>query len=172
MLEEVKAVETTETAAPQTGVETTGTEAPTVPTSAELDLATELEAVRKERDNYKQGMLKAKGKLPEQETGVPLEKLDEIVSSKVQEILSSNRDAELEAREKSVVEKILKENRELKVAMQNRSQLSVGSGAGAGTSPSMSPTSDNFFSAEQLADLKRRNIDPEKVKQNILRNRR
>lgn len=164
-----KAVETAENAAPQPGVESPGTVAPQTPTSAEVDLAAELEAVRTERDNYKKGMLKSKGKLPEDEENQ--ENLDEVIARKVQEALNSTRDADLEAREKAAIEKILKENRELKLATQNRSQ--IGAGAGQGASIESQPsTTDTFFSAEQLAEFKKRKLDPEKVKQNILRNRR
>ena len=165
---EEQAVETVETAAPQPGVEETGTVAPQSPTNAEVDLAAELERTRTERENFKRGMLKAKGKLPEEEE-VP-SNIDEIVQKKVEEAIYSKQEAELEAREKALTEKLIKENRELKLATQNRSQINTGTGQGA--SIETTQVKDNYFSDEQLADLKKRGLDPEKVKANIQKYKR
>lgn len=168
MSEDIKAVETTENAAPQVGVEAQGTVAPQAPTNAEIDLAVELEAVRLERDNYRRMGLKAKGKLPQDEVdAMDSDMLDEVVSRKVAEALSNSRDAELEAREKALLDKVIKENKELKLATQNRAQIN--SGTGQGTSQEAPKSSDAYFSDEQLAELKRRGVDPEKVKANILK---
>lgn len=69
MDEQKKAVETVETAAPQPGVEPIQSQAPGIDYAAELATALEDKArAEAERDNYKKGLLKAKGKLPEEET--------------------------------------------------------------------------------------------------------
>lgn len=168
MPEEVNAVETTETAAPQPGVENQSAVAPLAPTQTEVDLATELETVRIERDNYRKGMLKAKGKLDDVDTSDPVA-LEEIVQRKVAEAILNTRDAELEAREKALMDKVIKENRELKLATQNRAQINASTGQGASIETKDTP--DAYFSAEQLTELKARGLDPEKVKANILKRR-
>lgn len=62
---------------------------------------------------------------------------------------------------------ILKTNNELKVAIRNRSQIG-NTGQGSNTEESTKQGS-TYFTAEQLAHLKKRGLDPEKVKANILR---
>lgn len=162
-MSEEKAVETVVTAAPQPGVDSVPV-APQVPTNAEVELSAELEAVRKEKDNYKRGLLKAKGKLDDDQPN-----LDELVSQKVAEALNASKEAELDKKEQVLVEKVLKENQEMKRALQNREQISSApQGTGNTGTPS---TTDSFFSPEQLAYFKQRKLDPEKVKANILKNR-
>lgn len=165
-MSEETTVKAPETAVPQTGVDTQ-TAAPQSPTNAEVDLAAELVKTQQERENYKRGMLKAKGKLPEDDEITP-ELIEDIVSKKVQEALDNKKDAEYEAREKALTAKLIKENQELKLATQNRSQVSSGTGQGASidSSPQVKTT---YFSEEQLAELKKRGVDPEKVKENILK---
>lgn len=164
MSEDTKAVETVVNAAPQPGVDTVPA-APHVPTIAEVELSAELEAVRIEKDNYKRGLLKAKGKLPDDEQP----DLDQLVSQKVAEALESSKASDLERKEKELVDKILQENKELKLARQNREQISTAP-QGTGNTGTTS-TTDTFFSPEQLAYFKQRKLDPEKVKANILKNR-
>lgn len=169
MPEEKKAVENLETAAPQAGVENNETNAPKSPTQSEVDLAAELEKTRLERDNYKRGLLKAKGK-SEEIDDIDEDKIQSIIDARIKEALESSKNEELEKREAELIEKLIKENKELKLAQANRSQVSS-SGQGGGYSE-QKPTEDKFFSAEQLAELKKRGVDPEKVKENILKNRR
>lgn len=166
MTEEVKAVETTENAAPQAGVETKTTVAPEVD-ALKFELA-QIEEEKKllavERDNYKRGLLKAKGKI-EEDFGDENETTDEKIARIVEEKLMHSREAQLEARKLEVMEKALKENAELKLSLKNRSQAPVGQG----TNNESMQVQDHFFSEQQIADLKARGLDPEKVKKNMLK---
>lgn len=65
---------------------------------------------------------------------------------------------------------ILKTTKELKVALQNRSQMG-NTGQGASTEDQQK-TGDNFFTADQLAYFAKRKLDPEKVKANMLRSKK
>lgn len=69
MPEEVKAVETSQNAAPETsGVETNQSNAPEIDYEAEYAaLLAENERIHSEKENYKKGLLKAKGKLDDEE---------------------------------------------------------------------------------------------------------
>ncbi len=165
MLEQ-QAVEKSENAAPQLGVETKSAVAPVA--QEIVDIATELEIVRQERDNYKKGLLKAKSKLNDFDSE---EDLESKIASIVEKQITERRNIELENKEKELLEKVIKENRELKIAMQNRSQISSGVGQGA-SSGIMGEVKENYFTPEQLAYFEKRKIDPEKVKQNILKNQK
>jgi len=131
----------------------------------------EKEQAERDRDNYKKGMLAAKGKKSagDEEVTEP-EDIETIVSRKVSEALKLKEQEATRQREKDLVAKLIKENKELKIARANNSQ--IGSGSPSAT-PSEGPTvqTDKFFSAEQLAYLKSRKLDPEKVKANMLKNK-
>ncbi len=74
--------------------------------------------------------------------------------------------AQLIANKKS----ILKANSELKVALHNRAQLG-NTGHGSNTEDTQK-VGDTFFTADQLAYFKKRKLDPETVKANLLRYKR
>lgn len=142
----------------------------------ELQLAATEEALKQslsERDNYKRGLLKAKGKVQEESVDdVPDEKLEAIIDRKVQERLYDTKVVELQRQKDTLLNKAVKENKELKIALKNRSQIQ---NASTGTSADLSETKSPFFSQEQLAEIERRSkmigvkIDPEKVKANLLK---
>lgn len=113
-----------------------------------------------ERDNYKEGMLKAKGKL--KSDGKEEEEDTEPVNGKGKD------SSELAV----VVKELLKQNKELTVAAVNRSQIAT-SGQG-GSSESKVEVGDNLLSTAQLKDLKSRGWDDKKIarlKENLQKTR-
>lgn len=144
-----------------------GTEGSTVKELSAEDIVALTEALKmslerekktaEERDNYKEGMLKAKGKLKtdEEEEGSGGEKKTE-GSSELADIVKA----------------LLKQNQEITVAAVNRSQIAT-AGQG-GSSEAKVEVGDNMFSAAQLKELKAKGWDDKKIarlKQNILNSR-
>lgn len=92
-----------------------------------LELFDALQKVQKDRDNYREGLLKSKGKKPEDETDD--ERIERIVNEK---IASSNVGTLLTEFQQKLAT-VVKQNKELKVA--NRSKSSVEPHGGGGGSP-------------------------------------
>jgi hypothetical protein len=105
-----------------------------------------------ERDNYRTGLLKAKGKVSDEDEGDELS-LDEKINRAVEERLQSAELLKVRANAEEVLKKVLQENRELKVALKNRSQSTAVSG---GSTDKPSPQV-SVLSPEQKAELKRKN---------------
>ncbi len=115
------------------------------------DLLDENSKVVADRDNYKAGLLKAKGKDNPQDPD-DSSKLDGVAKQ-----IGSLQD---------LVKVVLKENKEIKTALANRSQVP---NAGTGSSgEDKKPTKEGFWTEEQVAYFKKKNIDPNKVKDNYL----
>lgn len=160
MSEEKKAVETTtETAAAQSqGVETKVSTAPETPDySALLAIKdAELAKVREEKDNYRKGLLAAKGKLPEEtdpyaytETKV----LDEDLMRKIaREEYLNTKESQLQSERETALQAVVKQNEELRLALKNRSQVASTTGGSNQERPEVK--TDSFFSNEQIASLK------------------
>lgn len=137
----------------------------------ELDLAEELvkslereQKALQERDNYKQGMLKAKGKLKEQDE---LDEEDEEVVRKPK----AERTAE-SSELVDVVKQLLRRNKELETAVVNKAQVS-NTGQGAGSDSTLH-VGDNVLSQDQVKALQAKGWDDVKItrfKQNLLRAR-
>lgn len=134
------------------------------------DLAAELEKVRaekarveEERDNYKKGMLKAKGYLPNDgQDGDDTLSVEDVVKK----VILEQRTQDLTQREQDINKKILDENKTLKetiVAIQNKSQLG---GAGSGSGADKEPPLNNYWTTDQEASLKAKGLDPKKVWEN------
>ncbi len=148
------------------GVETKATVAPVAPTLAEHEaLIAELAKAKEERENYRRGMLAAKGK-PVKDPVDEESDLDTLVQQKVVQALEAEKEALVNKKYEAVVETLMLKNKEYALALQNKANMP---NASAGTGQVDKAVSDNFFSAEQLADLKKRGLDPEKVKANLLR---
>lgn len=105
-----------------------------------------------ERDNYKTGLLMAKGKIEDDGTSDRLANEATDISKIVAEQV------------KKAVEPFVKQNEEMKIALQNRSQIQ--SHSGGSQENSLGEVKKEFWSAEQLADFKRLKIDPNKVYEN------
>lgn len=94
-----------------------------------------------ERENYKKGMLKAKGKLETEE-------IEEEEGTEVAK--TGNTSSELVG----LVKTLLEQNKELSIAVANRTQIATSSQGGS--SEAKVVVSDNLLSEAQIADLKAR----------------
>ena len=122
---------------------------------ADLTLKTfeDLQKVQKERDNYREGLLKAKGKKPEDETDE--ERIERIVNEKI----ASSQFGKLVQDFQGQVKKLAEQNKELKVA--NRSKSAMESKGAGGGQDKQEGSNDPLASIP--ADLKARlaNVRPE-----------
>lgn len=107
-----------------------------------------------DRDNYKEGMLKAKGKLKSDES-----EEDEGGDDEKGKTDSKKTDNSSELAD--IVKTLLKRNQELVTAVVNKSQVAT---AGQGTgSEAKVEVGDNLLSADQIKDLKARGWDDKKI---------
>ncbi len=126
----------------------------------------ELAQVRTEKENYRKGMLKAKGKLPEEEGSdnqIP-EDMETIIDRKVQERFLSTKEAQLQAERDSAFNAVLKRNKELEVALRNRGQINSSTGVGSNQEKPQGKV-DSYFSNEQIQNLKAKGFDDKKIEQ-------
>ncbi len=148
------------------------------PTTTEVDYEAvlakkdeELQAVRIERENYRKGMLKAKGKLPEEEeldSSTP-EGMEALIDRKVQEKFLSTKEAQVQAEKDNLIKAQSKRLKELEVALKNRGQINAASGQGSNQEKPEGKV-DNYFSNDQIAALKAKGYDDKKIatlKQNL-----
>lgn len=127
-----------------------------------LETQANLDKVAAERENYKKGMLKAKGKSDDDDESDD-EKIERIVNEKLQ----GSTEARLLQEKDDIAKRALQENKELKVALKNRAQ--IGSSATQGGGQSTTDVKTDFWTSEQLAFFKKRGVDPEKAKENYLK---
>lgn len=153
------------------GVETIVPVAPLEQELAEMQSryeALEAEKVRleAEKNNYRKGMLKAKGKADD-DYAEPEEDDERIRRIMREELLNSDA-ARVQTQQQELIKSLLNKNKEMATALRNKAQMTPSGGSSADDGK---PSKDNFWSPEQLADLKARGLDPEKVKANMLKNR-
>jgi len=124
----------------------------------------ELAKVRGERENYKKGLLKAKGKLPDEEDSddPSVETTENKMRRIAREELLSTREVQLQAEKDEALKAVLKRNKELEVALKNRGQITSPSGAGSNQEKPEGKT-DNYLSNEQISNLKARGWDDKKI---------
>lgn len=140
------------------------------PNAAEVDyeavvsqLLDENKKLATERENYRKGMLQAKGKTPKeaQATMETAEDLDAMIDRKVQEKMLGTQQVIAAQKLEETVKSMAKQLKEAKLALANK--------AGASTtvqpngSSDLKPTTDNFFSPEKLAALKAKGWDDKKI---------
>lgn len=164
-----------ETTTVETKVETAVTppkeEAP-IPAS-EVDYEAELTKVnaelvktREEKENYRKGLLKAKGKLPgdtDLDDSDP-EELETLVDRKVNERFLSTKEAQLQAAKDAIIEGQSRRLKELEVALKNRGQITSTSAAGSNQDKPEVKT-DSYFSPEQIQSLKAKGWDDKKIEE-------
>jgi outer membrane protein TolC len=138
----------------ETKVDETDWEAKYLETQANLD------KVAAERENYKKGMLAAKGKSDDDESE------EDKIARIVEEKLQGSTEAQLLKQKDEIAKRALQENKELKVALKNRTQIGASAGQGGGQGGDVKT---DFWTPEQLAYFKKRGIDPEKAKENYLK---
>ena len=114
--------------------------------------AKELAKVREEKENYRKGMLKAKGKLPPEEDSddQTSETSEEMVRRITREELLSTKEAQILANNDTTLKAVLKHNKELTLALKNRGQITQPSGEGSNQDKPEGKI-DNYFSNEQIA---------------------
>lgn len=124
----------------------------------------ELAQVRTEKDNYKKGLLKAKGKLPEDEhlDDGQLEDMDERFRRIAREELLSTKEAQIQAEKDAALVAVLKRNRELELAFKNRNQIGAGTAQGTNQDKPEHKV-ETFFSQDQLTALKAKGWDDKKI---------
>ncbi len=130
----------TETAV-ETKIETAATQSETVvaPTATEVDFEAELAKANdkiaklgEEKENYRKGMLKAKGKLPDEDDNSSNdEDVDSKVKRLVQEEMLKSKEAQAIAEKDALVMNLARTNKELSLALKNRQGVSSQTGQGS-----------------------------------------
>lgn len=133
----------------------------------------ELLKVREEKENYRKGMLKAKGKLPDdaETDNQDHESVDSLIEKKVKETFLSTREAQIQAEKDAAIAALAKRNRELEVALKNRGQITSATPVGTNQEIPVSKV-DSYFSEEQIRSLKAKGYDDKKIerlKQNMIK---
>lgn len=144
------------------GVEPEVAEAPANDPVAELEAAkAELEKVRRDRDNYRKGMLSAKGKLREESEDfdpTDPESVKALIAKQVQDSLAESSESQATSKLEALAARQARELKELKLAVKSKqasTSISGGSASGSGSAQnSVSKTS--YFSEEQKAELRKR----------------
>lgn len=166
-MEEKTAVNTTEAAAPQTD---------TVAVEAADDLQAKYSALEAEKNkaleeaaNYRLAFLKEKNK--NKDDGDSDSDEDARMEQIARKALADSRLADIAKEQQAIIDRALKENRELKLAQMNRKEPA----ATIGSHSESIPVKDGTVSSEQLAALKARgwtDKDIERYKKNLARNLR
>jgi len=157
----VKEVETTVTAASQSDT----SDASEVSMEDYLSVIeakdAELAKLRSEKDNYKRGLLKAKGKLDEDDESEPAD-LDTMIERKINEKLLSSKEDQVQREKDEAMKALAKQNRELLTALRNRSQISTGTGTGSNNDNQVK-VSDHILSPDQEKNLRAKGWDDKKI---------
>jgi hypothetical protein len=160
----------TETAASQSQenqtVTTTGSEVDYEAELAKKDA--EIAKINADKENYRKGLLKAKGKIPDEDDNSSNEgeDIDSKVKRLVQEQLLATKEAQAIAEKENLVKDLARKNKELTLALKNRGQVTSTSGQGSNQDRPEVKT-DSVFSEAQLAALKAKGLNPEEVKNNL-----
>jgi len=123
-----------------------------------------LAQIEKEKENYKKGLLKAKGKLPEdyQTDSDETETQEQMFRRIAREERLSAEEAQLLADKDNAYKAVLKRNKELEVALKNRRQISSSSAQGSNQDKPEGKT-DNYLSNDQVAYFKAKGWDDKKI---------
>ena len=123
----------------------------------------ELAKIREEKENYRRGLLKAKGKLPEEDDNFSNdEDVDSKVKRLVQEELLKTKEAQALAEKEVLISVMAKKNKELSLALKNRGQITNTSGQGSNQETLESPK-DHILSNDQISALKAKGWDDNKI---------
>lgn len=112
-----------------------------------------------ERDNYKKGLLKAKGKLPDDEI---IEEDDDRVRRIVIEQMAESKSAQIEKAKEDLIKKTLLDNAELRKALANKSQISDTPPGSSVDNPPVK--ADGLLTKEQTAYFKSKGWSDAKIK--------
>lgn len=151
------------TAAPTTGVETNASQgAPTGEKTAEellKEANAKIEKISQERDNYKRGMLQAKGKQVDNDNDSEDLSPAEIARQTTLQVIAESDLASAVKERDSIIAKVLADNEELRLAHKNR----PGTGTGTGSNQSVETPKDNVLSADQERELRARGWDDARI---------
>ncbi len=111
-----------------------------------------------ERDNYKRGMLKAKGKLDNDDDEDEPD-MREIARQEARAMLMDTDWAKASQERDELITRMAKENKELRLAFSNK----PGTGTGHGGNQDAQRPTDNILSEEQERDLRSRGWDDKKI---------
>lgn len=133
----------------------------------------EIARIAGEKENYRKGLLKAKGKLPDDDDNSSNydEDIDAKIDRKVQERLLATQEAKVLAEKEALVVNLAKKNKELTLALRNREQISTSSGQGSNQEKAESKP-DTVLSSDQLNSLRAKGWDDKKIeeyKKNLVR---
>ena len=125
----------------------------------------ELAKLAVEKENYRKGLLKAKGKLPDDDYSVDNidETEDEKISRIVDQRLLQTKEAQLKAEKDTAFANIIKRNKELEIALKNRQQISATSTGSNSEKTGTEVKTDTYFSPEQIQVLKAKGYDDKKI---------
>lgn len=171
MSEEIQTVQKVETAVAQPEVTVNATEVDYEKILADKDK--EIAFIQEKKEQYRRGLLKAKGKLPEDDeldSSNP-EALDALIDRKVQEKFLSTQEARLQAEKEDTLKSVLKRNKELEVALKNRGQITSTSAQGSNQEKAEGKT-DSYFSNDQIQALRAKGWSDTKIeaaKKNMLK---
>ena len=123
--------------------------------------------LKSDNENYKTGMLNYKDELKKLKRDNGLEDDNKLSSDDiVQRVVEQIKPLITPKPEQS---DLAKKVSELTIALKNKSQIQVQTGAGGGSVDETKSAEKEYFSEAQIADLKARGLDPVKVKENILK---
>jgi hypothetical protein len=112
-----------------------------------------------ERDNYKRGMLMAKGKLDKDDDDNQQPDIREIAREEARAMLAETDFGKAVQERDELITRIAKENKELKLAIGNR----PGTGTSQGGNQESEKPKDNTLSEAQERDLRARGWDDKKI---------
>ncbi len=139
---------------------TTGQESDGIDLAEALNTALErAEKAETDRDNYRNGMLAAKGK---KQTGTGEETDEDRIARLVLEKLAENERTNSDSDVKKLVPQLIRRNKELELAMQTKQAAGTTAAGGGSTDTTPKPT-DNMLSDTQLTALKARGWDDKKI---------
>lgn len=128
--------------------------------NAKLD--DELKKTREERDNYRRGLLKAKGKLPDEETDTPPENWREEARQIAREEYLATKEADIQKQKDALTAKQAKELKELRLALKNRTQITTASAQGSNEDKPEVKV-ESVLSKDQISSLKSRGWSDAKI---------
>lgn len=128
-----------------------------------------------ERENYRKGMLKAKGysvnDLPQNdENGNNVPSIKEVIKEVLNENEIEKQSRSLQEEQRKFQEDIIRENKILKekvVSLNNKSQVGKGSPSGTGSESKDQKTNAHGWTSEQEASLRKKGVDPLKAWENL-----
>lgn len=123
----------------------------------------ELAKLREEKENYRKGLLKAKGKLPEDDDKSSNDEDDKFRRIVREEMLTS-REAQIQSEKDALIIASAKKVKELTLALKNRQQITNTSAPGSNQEKGEVKT-DNFFSSEQINSLKAKGWSDKKIEE-------